>query len=87
MTANRAYGLLETASRSGSMDKTIELVDELPRLATLHLRYNQDTQDLSLWPIEGGTVRLRRPWNEIAADPVLHQAVLWWGVAAGELGT
>jgi hypothetical protein len=73
------YQVRQTQIRD-SFDKTIELVDGLPKLAATHLEYGSDESTRARWqPLATGGVRLRHPWVAITQDPVLHQSLVWFG--------
>jgi len=76
----RDYYQIRQPQVEASFARTIELVDELPRLAAPYVVYGSDETARTRWQaLASAGVRLRRPWPEISDDPVLHQSLLWFG--------
>jgi len=76
----REYYQVRQPQIRGSYEKTIELVDELPRLAAEHLEYGSEESARARWqPLATAGVELRHPWVQISQDPFLHQSLVWFG--------
>lgn len=76
----RDYYQIRQPQVGGSYDRTIELVDELPRLAAPYLVYGSDETARTRWqPLAPAGVTVRRAWSEVSGDPVLHQSLVWFG--------